>query len=230
MHVLPEDTILAPGFIDVQVNGGGGVLLNDAPTAAAVQLMLRAHRASGTTGFLPTLITDRYEVLADLAAAAPAIATIPGVLGLHLEGPFINAKRNGVHPGQFIRLADARDWVAIEQIARHVRLLVTLAPECVAPRTIARLVALGAIVSIGHSDATAAEVKSALAEGATGVTHLFNAMSQISPRDPGVAGTAIDDARAISGLICDGIHVDPANMRTALRAAGRGLMMTEPLT
>ena len=219
--VLPHGTILAPGLVDLQVNGGGGVLLNDAPSAATVQTMLRAHRTFGTTGFLPTLISSDFATLAALAAAAPAIAAIPGVLGLHLEGPFLNPARRGVHDAAVLRSPDARDLAAIEAIARVTRVLVTLAPECVPPGVIRRLVAIGVVVAIGHSDATAAEVDAAVGDGATGVTHLFNAMRQIGPREPGVVGAALDDARLISGLICDGIHVAPANVRLAFKALGR---------
>ena len=220
-HILPTGTVLAPGFIDCQVNGGGGALFNDAPTAASVRTMLTAHRSFGTTGFLPTLITDDYKILALLAANAAEISKIPGVLGLHLEGPFLNPKRKGVHPEQYLRAPAAQDIAAIEAIARHTRVLVTLAPECVPQGFIARLVALGIIVSIGHSDANAFQVNAALHEGATGVTHLFNAMSQMAGRAPGAVGTALDDARLTAGIICDRHHVAPANLRTAFKSIGR---------
>ena len=219
-RLLPAGAILAPGFIDLQVNGGGGALLNDEPTAATVRTMLAAHRRFGTTGFLPTLITDSREALAALAAAAAEIAGIPGVLGLHLEGPFLNKARKGVHPEPHVRSPDTADIAFIEAIAGRLPLLVTLAPECVPAGFIAWLVANGIKVAVGHSNATAAEMQSALAEGATAVTHLFNAMSQLSPREPGIVGTAFDESRIVAGLICDGVHVAPANMRTAFKAAG----------
>jgi N-acetylglucosamine-6-phosphate deacetylase len=219
-HILPADTILAPGFIDLQVNGGGGALLNGAPTAATVHTMLAAHRAHGTTGFLPTLITDHSERLHDLAASAAEIAQIPGVLGVHLEGPFLNLLRRGVHPPQFIRAPQPNDLKAIQSLARVLPVLVTLAPECVPPGFIRQLVALGVRVAIGHSDATAEQAAAACEEGATGITHLYNAMSQLTGRAPGVVGTAFDDARLTAGIIADGLHVSPANLRTALKAMG----------
>ncbi len=223
--VLPEGAILAPGLIDIQVNGGGGVLLNDAPTAATVATMVAAHRAHGTCGLLPTLITDDGEKLRTLAGAAPEIARIGGVLGLHLEGPFINPARKGVHPAAHIRTPNDGDMAAIRTMASVLAVLVTLAPECVPEGFIARLVGLGIIVAIGHSDATAEQVAAACAEGATVVTHLYNAMSQLAGRAPGVVGAAFDDGRLTAGIICDGLHVAPANLRTAFRVMGRDRLM-----
>jgi N-acetylglucosamine-6-phosphate deacetylase len=220
--VLPDGAILAPGLIDLQVNGGGGALLNDAPTAATVRTMLAAHRAHGTTGFLPTLITDHPDRLHDLLASAPEIAKIPGVLGVHLEGPFLNPARKGVHPAEFIRAPQPDDVAAITQLAKHLRVLVTLAPECVPLGFVTTLVALGVHVSIGHSDATAEQAAGACDAGARGVTHLFNAMSQLTGRAPGVVGAAFDDARLTAGIIADGLHVTPANLRTALKVMGPG--------
>ncbi len=220
--VLPDGTILAPGLIDLQVNGGGGALLNEAPTAATVRTMLAAHRAHGTTGFLPTLITDHPDRLHDLVASAPEMAQIPGVLGVHLEGPFLNPLRKGVHPAEFIRAPRIDDLAAIAQLAKHLRVLVTLAPECVPTGVIERLVALGVHISIGHSDAPAEQALAACDAGARGVTHLFNAMSQLTPRAPGVVGAAFDDARLTAGIIADGLHVTPANLRTALKVMGPG--------
>lgn len=221
LDVLPPGTILAPGFVDLQVNGGGGVLLNDQPDAASVRTIIAAHRGFGTTGLLPTLITDVPEKLCQLAAAGPDIARIPGVLGLHLEGPFLNPRRKGIHPEAAVRAPRDDDVAAIFAIARQLPVLVTLAPECVPAGFIAELVAKGVRVAIGHSEATAVQVTAALDEGATAVTHLFNAMSQMTPREPGVVGTALDDRRIISGIICDGVHVASANLRTAFRAVGR---------
>lgn len=218
--VLPEDAILAPGLIDLQVNGGGGALLNNAPTADTVRTMLTAHRARGTTGMLPTLITDHPDRLHDLAAAAPEIARIGGVLGVHLEGPFLNRARKGVHPAEFIRMPQHADLDTIVAIRKHLPVLITLAPECVAAGFILQLVKAGIIVSIGHSDATAEQVTAACDEGATGITHLFNAMSQISGRAPGVVGAAFDDARLTAGIICDSLHVASSNVRTAIKAMG----------
>jgi N-acetylglucosamine-6-phosphate deacetylase len=156
-----------------------------------------------------------------LAASATEIAALPGVLGLHLEGPFLNPARKGVHPAAFIRQPTEADVAAITTMTRVLPVLVTLAPECVPAGFIAQLVALGVRVAIGHSDATAEQVAAACGAGATAVTHLYNAMSQLTARAPGVVGAAFDDARLTAGIICDGLHVAPANLRIAFRLMGR---------
>ncbi|MGL4241088.1 MAG: N-acetylglucosamine-6-phosphate deacetylase, partial [Beijerinckiaceae bacterium] len=222
---LPEDAILAPGFIDVQVNGGGGLLLNDDPSVGTIRAIAAAHRAFGTTGLLPTLITDAPEKLRQLAAAAPAAMAVPGVLGFHLEGPFLNPARKGIHPEQHIRPMMAEDEGLLVGLAAHGRSIVTLAPERMAAGRIRALAAAGMRVSLGHSDATAAEAAQAVAEGATGVTHLFNAMSQIAPRQPGLTGAALATDDLFAGIICDGHHVDADNLRIAFRAKGRDRLM-----
>jgi N-acetylglucosamine-6-phosphate deacetylase len=222
---LPGDAILAPGFIDIQVNGGGGILLNDAPTEAGIRRIATAHRKYGTTGLLPTLITDRVEVMEALAGSAPAAMQLPGVLGFHLEGPALNKARKGIHLESQIRVPDARDLALIKSFGAHGRSLVTLAPECVPPALIDALVDAGLRVAAGHSDATAAQIAQAADRGVTGVTHLFNAMSQLSGRAPGVVGAALDDDRLFAGLICDGLHVDPISLRLALRCKGPDRLM-----
>jgi N-acetylglucosamine-6-phosphate deacetylase len=222
---LPADVILAPGFIDVQVNGGGGVLLNEQPTEAGVRRIVDVHRSAGTTGCLPTLITDNTEVIEQLAAVAQATLKIPGVLGFHLEGPALNKLRKGIHPESEIRLPDSRDLAAIRSFGGRGRSLVTLAPECVPASMIDELIGTGLRIAAGHSDATATEAALAADRGVTGVTHLFNAMSQLSGREPGLVGAALDDNRLFAGIICDGIHVDPASLRIALRCKGRDRLM-----
>jgi N-acetylglucosamine-6-phosphate deacetylase len=223
---LPADAILAPGLIDIQVNGGGGVLLNDEPTEAGVRRIVEVHRTRGTTGCLPTLITDQTDVIERLAAVAPASMQIPGVLGFHLEGPALNKARKGIHLESEIRVPKARDLAAIKSFGRCGRSMVTLAPECVLTSMIDDLIGAGLRVSAGHSDATATQIKQAADRGLTGVTHLFNAMSQLSARDPGVVGAALDDERLFAGIICDGLHVDPISLRVAMRCKGRdGLML-----
>lgn len=219
--LLDPGTILAPGFIDIQVNGGGGILLNDQPDAQGVAAIMAAHRRLGTTGLLPTLITDARAVNERLVGACAEILALPGVLGLHLEGPFINPARKGAHPAEHIRQADGHDLVLLERLASMGRLIVTLAPECATPGLIETLCAMGIKVFIGHSDATATEVAAAVKAGAIGVTHLFNAMSQITPREPGLVGATFDDARLMAGIICDGLHVDPRNLKLAYRLLGR---------
>src|ERR1700756_5425091 len=208
IHLIP-DAILAPGFIDVQVNGGGGVLLNDQPTEAGVRRIVEAHRRHGTTGCLPTLITDRADVLERLAAGAPASLPIPGVVGFHLGGPALNKLRKGIHLESEIRLPDARDLVAMKRFGSCGRSMVTLAPECVPPGLIDELIAAGLRVSAGHSEATAAQMKEAADRGVTAVTHLFNAMSQLAAREPGVVGAALNDEGFFAGLFWEGFTAAP---------------------
>ncbi|WGD50753.1 N-acetylglucosamine-6-phosphate deacetylase [Bradyrhizobium sp. CB1650] len=222
---LPADAILAPGFIDTQVNGGGGVLLNDQPTQAGVRCIIDAHRKRGTTGCLPTLITDRSEVLERLAAAAEACLKIPGVLGFHLEGPALNRSRKGIHPEAEIRVPDRRDLAAIKGFGACGRSVVTLAPERVPASMIDELIGAGLRIAAGHSNAAGAEIGQAVDRGLSGVTHLFNAMSQLSVREPGLVGAALADDRLFAGIICDGIHVDPACLRVAFRCKGRDRLM-----
>ncbi len=223
--VLPPGTVLAPGFIDLQVNGGGGALLNDAPTAAAIGKIGAAHRRFGTTGFLPTLITDAPTAMQTLAREAAEALAVPGVLGFHLEGPFINPARKGIHPPSSIRTPSGDDIALLLRFAGFGRSIVTLAPECVPAGTIEALAMAGLRVCIGHSAATAGEVAAAALAGAAGVTHLFNAMSQVTPREPGVVGAALASGRFHAGIICDGLHVDPLNQKLAFRALGPERLM-----
>jgi N-acetylglucosamine-6-phosphate deacetylase len=225
MIALPADAILAPGFIDVQVNGGGGILLNDEPTEAGVRRIVQAHRKTGTTGCLPTLITDRSDVMERLAASASVALQIPGVLGFHLEGPALNKERKGIHLESEIRAPNARDLAAMKSFGSCGRSIVTLAPECVPGSLVDDLLKAGLRLSAGHSDATAAQIAQAAKRGVTGVTHLFNAMSQLNARAPGVVGAALDDERLFAGIICDGLHVDSASLRIAMRCKGRDRLM-----
>lgn len=222
---LPADAILAPGFIDVQVNGGGGVLLNDAPTADGVTRIVAAHRKFGTTGCLPTLITDRPGVIERLATAAPDCLRRPGVLGFHLEGPAISRARKGIHLESEIRTPGVRDLEAMQTIGKYGRSIVTVAPECVPSSLLDQLQAIGFRISAGHTEATAAQILAAADRGATGITHLFNAMSQLGAREPGTVGAALSDDRLFAGMICDGIHVDPMSLRVAIRCKGPDRLM-----
>ena len=212
-------SILSPGFNDLQVNGGGGVLLNATPTVDAVRTIAAAHRVYGVTGLLPTVITDRPAVMAAAAAAvSDAIRqNVPGVLGIHIEGPFIDPARKGAHDARFIRKptqADV-DWLTGLSCGK---VIVTLAPNCVAAKIIRDLCDADVIVSLGHSDATAAQALAALEAGATGFTHLFNAMSQMTGRSPGMVGAALASGHACCGIIADGHHVDPVTLRAAISA------------
>jgi N-acetylglucosamine-6-phosphate deacetylase len=212
--------LLAPGFIDLQVNGGGGVLLNDQPTADGMRAIARAHRRYGTTACLPTLITDTRERVQTASAAARSIGGRDGVLGLHLEGPFISPRRPGIHPPDRVAKPSAGDLEELCELAGAGRSLVTLAPECVPAGFIRTLASSGVRISIGHSEASAADVIQAVADGATGVTHLFNAMPPLSARAPGIIGAALAEHRLTAGLIVDGIHVDPVSVRAAFAAKG----------
>ena len=217
---LPAGAFLAPGFIDLQVNGGGGVLLNDEPTAAAMGAIAKAHRRYGTTACLPTLISDTRERVRNAITAARSATGQNGVIGLHLEGPFISPQRPGIHRLDRIAKPGPGDLDELCDIANVGRSLVTLAPECVPAGFIKRLVSSGVRVSIGHSEASANEVLQAVADGATGVTHLFNAMPPLSARAPGIVGVALAERRLTAGLILDGIHVDPISVRAAFAAKG----------
>ncbi len=202
------------------MNGGGGVLLNDQPTADGMRAIARAHRRYGTTACLPTLITDTREQMHNAIAAARTVAGRDGVLGLHLEGPFISPRRPGVHRPDRIVQPRAGDLEQLCELAGVGRSLVTLAPECVPAGFVMTLASAGVRISIGHSEASAAVVVQAVAEGATGVTHLFNAMPPFSARAPGIVGTALSEPRLTAGLIVDGIHVDPVSVRAAFAAKG----------
>jgi N-acetylglucosamine-6-phosphate deacetylase len=213
-----EGNLLLPGFIDTQVNGGGGVLFNDEPNVEAIRAIGSAHRRFGTTGFLPTLISDDLDVVARAVnAVRTAIeARVPGVLGIHIEGPFLNAERKGVHDPAKLRELDA-SAVGLLTSLKNGKTLVTLAPEMTTPDLIRRLSAAGVTVSAGHTNATYDEISLALRNGLTGFTHLFNAMSQLTGREPGVVGAALDHAESWCGLIVDGHHVAPVVLRLALR-------------
>lgn len=218
--------MLLPGFIDVQVNGGGGVLFNEAPTVDALRRIGAAHRRFGTTGFLPTLISDRVEVMrAALAAVEQAMAEgVPGVLGIHLEGPYLAPARKGVHDAKYFHLPGSDELTLLCAPHRGVR-LVTLAPDRVPLADIGALVAAGVVVCAGHTAADYETTRAALAAGVRGFTHLFNAMTPFGSREPGVVGAALEDATSWCGIIVDGHHVHPASLRVAIAAKTRGKML-----
>ncbi len=228
--------MLVPGFVDLQVNGGGGVLFNDAPTLEGLRTICATFARYGTTALLPTLITDTPEVTARAIAAgiAAAEANVPGFLGLHLEGPHLSLARKGAHDPALIRPMTDSDLAALLLGRQRLpNLLTTVAAETVTPQQIARLTGGGVVVSVGHSDAAYATVEAAVAAGATMATHLFNAMSQIGNREPGVTGAALADGRLDAGLIADGIHVHPETIGMALRAKrgpGRIFLVTDAMS
>ena len=218
--------VLLPGFIDVQVNGGGGALFNDSPTVETIATIAAAHRRFGTTGLLPTLISDDLSVVeAAIAATDAAIeAGVPGVLGIHIEGPFLSPARHGIHLTSKLRPLED-DLVDLLASARRGKTVVTLAPERASPAQVARLREAGVIVSAGHSDADYATVRAAIDAGLTGFTHLFNAMSQLANRAPGMVGAALEDDSTYAGVIVDGLHLHPATLRVAIRAKGADHLM-----
>ncbi|MEP7348954.1 MAG: N-acetylglucosamine-6-phosphate deacetylase [Sphingorhabdus sp.] len=212
---------LLPGFIDLQVNGGGGVLFNDEPTVDGIAAIAEAHRRFGTTGFLPTLISDDIETVARAIKAVDAAIgqVVPGVLGIHIEGPFLNPEKKGIHDASKFGILDA---TAIELLTslQHGRTLVTLAPELAPPGAVRALVDRGVIVAAGHTAASYEDIQASFVEGLSGFTHLYNAMTQLGSRAPGAVGAALQSRESWGGLIVDGYHVHPASLRIALATKG----------
>ncbi|NMA99189.1 MAG: N-acetylglucosamine-6-phosphate deacetylase [Phyllobacteriaceae bacterium] len=235
-RVVLDGGMVVPGFIDLQVNGGGGVLFNNAPSLDAIRSICAAHAPFGTTALLPTLITDSVEVNVSAIAAGVAAAEqrVPGFLGLHLEGPHLALARKGTHDPALIRPMDDSDLARLVEAAKTLpNLICTVAAETVTPAQIAQLAGAGAVVSIGHSDTSYATAREAFAAGATMATHLFNAMSQMGNREPGVVGAVLDEPAVFAGLIADGIHVHPASIGAALRAKrgpGRIFLVTDAMS
>ena len=237
-EVLDVDTALgqakvgtiipAPGFIDLQVNGGGAALLNDAPSVAVVQRIAGAHRAFGTTAMLPTVITDRLDVVKRAVAAVQAARQqgVAGVIGVHVEGIYIDPAKRGAHPADFIRPLDNDAQVESElgwlKTADCGTVMLTISPAKMPPAVIADLAAAGIVVCLGHSEATADQALAGLAAGARGFTHLYNAMSPLSHRQPGMVGVALADRDSYCGIIADGHHVDPIALKVAIAAKPRG--------
>ncbi|MGA9657663.1 MAG: N-acetylglucosamine-6-phosphate deacetylase [Asticcacaulis sp.] len=223
---------LLPGFIDTQVNGGGGVLFNDDTSVAAIAAIGKAHSQYGTTAFLPTLISDELDVIdAAMRATEAAIERgVPGVLGLHIEGPFISEMRKGTHDASKFRTLNEKSLRLLSSL-RCGKTLVTLAPETCTPEDIRTLKAAGVIVAAGHTDATYATMHDAFEAGVTGITHLFNAMSPFTHRAPGVVGAALENQSAYCGIIVDGRHVDPAALRVAVscRPHERFMLVTDAM-
>ncbi|MCX7561008.1 N-acetylglucosamine-6-phosphate deacetylase [Sulfitobacter sp. F26204] len=215
-----------PGFVDLQVNGGGGVMFNDSPDITCLTTIARAHSRLGTRAFLPTLITDTpAQTTAAIAAVTAAVELgVPGIIGLHLEGPHLSTSRKGAHDAALIRRMDDTDCAELSAAARTLpNLLITVAPESVTAAQISTLRDAGAIVFLGHSDCDFETAAAAFDAGAQGTTHLFNAMSQLTSRAPGLVGATLNTGAASCGLIADGIHVHPATIRSALAAkAGPG--------
>ena len=235
-RVPADGAMLVPGFVDLQVNGGGGALLNLTPTLDAIRTICTNYAQFGTTALLPTLITATPEKnVVAIAAGAEAVAqNVPGFLGLHLEGPHLALSRKGAHDPRLIRPMEESDLQRfLDARKRLPNLLVTVAVESATPAQISRLAEAGIVVSVGHSDGTYAQVQAAVEAGATMVTHLFNAQSQIGNREPGVVGATLDLGAISAGLIADGIHVHPASIGIALRAKrgpGQVFLVTDAMS
>ncbi|WP_370673744.1 N-acetylglucosamine-6-phosphate deacetylase [Pleomorphomonas sp. PLEO] len=228
--------IVSPGFIDLQVNGGGGVLFNNDPTVAGIRTICSAHARFGTTALMATLITDTPEVGA--AAISAGIEAhrlrVPGFLGLHLEGPHLSVARKGTHDPSLIRPMTDTDLARmVDAAGRFGKAITTIAPESVSPEQAARLVEAGYVVSLGHTDTKASTVAAYVAAGASMATHLFNAMSQMANREAGLVGAALASGRLSCGMIADGFHIDPTVMQVALRAKqgpGRIFLVTDAMS
>lgn len=224
---------IAPGFIDLQVNGGGGALLNTHATLEGVKTIVAAHRQFGTTSMLPTLITDTIDVMAQAADAVAQARreNVPEVLGIHFEGPHLSVAKKGAHSKAFIRPISDAEWTILSRKDLGI-VKVTIAPENVAIDDIKRMVALGIKVFLGHSNADFPTAQAAIEAGATGFTHLFNAMSPFTSREPGMVGAALLNDQAVCGLIVDGHHVDYASCRLALKTKPTGtvLLVTDAMS
>ncbi|GHE95303.1 N-acetylglucosamine-6-phosphate deacetylase [Thalassotalea profundi] len=224
--------LTAPGYIDLQVNGGGGALFNDSPSLDKIKRIITAHSQFGTTAMLPTLITDKIEVMSQAAdAMAQAIKeNVPGILGIHFEGPHLSVAKKGAHTAGFIRPISEEEWQILSR--KDIgQILVTLAPETVSASDVQRMVSLGIKVCLGHTNADYKTAQAAIDAGADGFTHLFNAMSPIQGREPGVTGCALLNDNASCGIIIDGHHVDYASCKLALKTkpAGRVFLVTDAM-
>ncbi|MEN9061719.1 N-acetylglucosamine-6-phosphate deacetylase [Ponticoccus litoralis] len=222
---LLDEGVLLPGFVDLQVNGGGGVMFDAAPTVETLRLMSRVHGGLGATTILPTVISSGPEVVSRaIAAVSDALrAGVPGIAGLHLEGPHLAPSKKGAHDGALIRPMTGADLAELMEAARALPfLMVTVAPEAVTNAQISALAGAGVAVSLGHTDCSAEAARAAFDAGARHVTHLFNAMSQMGARAPGLVGAALD-AAVSAGVIADLLHVDPVALRVALAARDSGI-------
>ena len=213
--------LICPGFVDIQVNGGGGYLFNEAPSLQILEKICDTHAKLGTTSLFPTLISDVPAVTkaAQNCAIEAYENDIPSFIGLHLEGPHLASSRSGAHDKSVIKPMDNSDYLNLETLAQKIpKVLITVAPEAVSIEYIEQLTAAGVIVSLGHSDCSFAQAQELANAGATGVTHLFNAMSQFGSREPGLVGAALELGHFSAGIIADGFHVNEAAIRVALRA------------
>jgi N-acetylglucosamine-6-phosphate deacetylase len=217
------DGLVAPGYIDLQVNGGGGALFNESPSVDNLKIIMSAHAKFGTTAMMPTLITDKVEVMQQAAEAiAQAIdEAVPGIIGIHFEGPHLSVEKKGTHCADYIRPISDAEWKILSR-QDIGQIMVTLAPETVSAQDVSRMVKLGIKVCLGHTNADYQTAQQAIDAGASGFTHLFNAMSPLQGREPGVVGAALLNNHTSCGLIVDGFHVDYASCKLAIQAKPQG--------
>jgi len=231
VEVYAKDLVV-PGYIDLQVNGGGGALFNDSPSLDKLKTIVGAHARFGTTAMMPTLITDKVEIMAQAAdAIAQAITEkVVGIIGIHFEGPHISLAKKGTHCAKLIRPITTDEWNVLSR-QDIGQVMVTLAPETVSSEDITRMVELGIKVCLGHTNADFTIAQQAVDAGATGFTHLFNAMSPLQGREPGVVGCALLNDNTQAGLIVDGHHVDYASCQLAIKTkpAGGVFLVTDAM-
>ena len=217
-----DQGILAPGFIDLQVNGGGGVLFNNSPNKESLNTIIKAHQFFGTTSVMPTVISDSLEVLEQcIKTVTEEIKNNSSLLGIHIEGPFFNTKYRGVHQKQYISAINS-DYLNLFESLKGFPVMLTLAPECISSQQLKHLTSLGIKTLAGHSDATYDELDDAIKNGLDGFTHLFNAMGQISAREPGVVGSALHFENTFASIIVDLHHVHPSLIQLAYQLKPKG--------
>ena len=217
-----DQGILAPGFIDLQVNGGGGVLFNNSPNKESLNTIIKAHQYFGTTSIMPTVISDSLEVLEQcIKTVTEEIKNNSSLLGIHIEGPFFNTKYRGVHQKQYISAINS-DYLNLFESLKGFPVMLTLAPECISSQQLKHLTSLGIKTLAGHSDATYDELDDAIKNGLDGFTHLFNAMGQISAREPGVVGSALHFENTFASIIVDLHHVHPSLIQLAYQLKPTG--------
>ncbi|MFW8591277.1 N-acetylglucosamine-6-phosphate deacetylase [Glaciecola sp. 2405UD65-10] len=224
---------LAPGFIDLQVNGGGGVMFNSAPSVESLKIIADAHRQYGSTGIYPTLITDSFDAMRKaIAAVTQAIDEgVDGILGIHLEGPFLNPERKGAHAQEKFCIIDDEGFDIVTSLSKG-KTLITIAPELTSPSMISKIVEAGVVVSAGHSSANFDECELALNAGLSGFTHLYNAMTPLQSRAPGMVGAALANENSWFGIIADGFHMHPAAFKVAVSAKQKGgaILVTDAMS
>jgi N-acetylglucosamine-6-phosphate deacetylase len=224
---------LAPGFIDLQVNGGGGVMFNSAPSVESLKIIADAHRQYGSTGIYPTLITDSFDAMRKaIAAVTQAIDEgVDGILGIHLEGPFLNPERKGAHAQEKFCIIDDEGFDIVTSLSKG-KTLITIAPELTSPSMISKIVEAGVVVSAGHSSASFDECELALNAGLSGFTHLYNAMTPLQSRAPGMVGAALANENSWFGIIADGFHMHPAAFKVAVSAKQKGgaILVTDAMS